>query len=542
MACQQKSLDSGDVEEFINKMPAITFIHRETLKMFKKSKTLSLPSPVRASMTFGCIGIALCTRELWKLDWIGGDSRTCRIQSVYNESLYWYCLNKSTKGDHLIVTNFKKEEDNTLSGLIDNKKVKPSTFQITIVGDCIALQHVASKLWLSVKKEEIKLQDSFTDICQFYVGSKIGIFKKTSTSITGTLRTFMTTTTQLWGNRLYLQNLWPDRNSIFLIIPQSTHYIILSCKGTFIGVKNDQLVLTEKKKASFLRLQFAIHGEEIRLLHLSEDKSSTTPIVPDSNHALSIQVPGKTTKEDNVYFITYIPEKSVGSGNFEIDEEDDESSLFQEPPTNPVFGVPVPEILAREGTVVPLVIQHSVQFLRKHYESEGLFRLSGSKKIIEQLRNFIDYGDSLQKLIDKCNAGPDEVSGLLKLYISESRLFSKEIVASLSNIAKLSDSNQLSSSPNVVAVCGDDSYSYLESQRSLYRDFMQNTAPKYLRDTFGYLCKFFHELAKFSSVNKMGVSNIAIVIVPNLYVDYFSFPKLSAVFQACVYDYYAIFE
>lgn len=541
---QQKSINNGDLEEFINKTPAITFIDTKSLKMFKKSKTLSLPSPVRASMTFGCLGIALCTRELWKFDWLPGADRTCRIQSIYNENLYWLCLSKDAKGDQLLVTSFKKDENTgELIGSIQNKTVKPSVFRVTIIGECIALQQVATKLWITTKKEEIRLQESYTDKCQFYVGCKAGIFKKSSSTL-GNFRTFITISNQLWGNKLYMQNVWPDRNSIFLIIPQSTHYILLSCKGTFIGLKNEQLILTDKKNASMIRFQFN-SLEEIQLFHVfsKNDDEKLNPIIPDSSHALSINL--LQTTNDNSYFITYIPEKSIRSSNQDINEEnsDDESAqAFQEPPTNPVFGIPIPEILAREKTVVPLVIQHSVQYLRKYYESEGLFRLSGSKKIIDQLRNYIDYGESLPKLIDKLHAGPDEVAGLLKLYISESRLFPIELIKQLVHIADLGDKNHFLSSPKIVATCGNESISYPEAQRQMYRDLMQNSSPKYLLDTFGYLCKFFHELAKYADENKMGVSNIAIVIVPNLCLDYFSFPKFSGVFQTFVFDYYGIFE
>eukprot|EP01117_Protostelium_nocturnum_P000881 TRINITY_DN1120_c1_g3_i1.p1 TRINITY_DN1120_c1_g3~~TRINITY_DN1120_c1_g3_i1.p1 ORF type:complete len:1142 (+),score=517.52 TRINITY_DN1120_c1_g3_i1:231-3656(+) len=89
------------------------------------------------------------------------------------------------------------------------------------------------------------------------------------------------------------------------------------------------------------------------------------------------------------------------------------------------FGVELPVILQRESIKIPLIVFHSIHYLKDYTKNEvGLFRLSGSKIQIDNFKRSINQGllyDGKAENWDNPFKGSDPhvISGLLKLFFRE---------------------------------------------------------------------------------------------------------------------------
>jgi len=82
----------------------------------------------------------------------------------------------------------------------------------------------------------------------------------------------------------------------------------------------------------------------------------------------------------------------------------------------PSFGVPLEELFAREGGVLPSFFVKMVQFLEaKGLHEEGLLRLSGSVAEINKMKEALQHGED----VDFNEHDPHAVTGLLKLFLRE---------------------------------------------------------------------------------------------------------------------------
>lgn len=63
------------------------------------------------------------------------------------------------------------------------------------------------------------------------------------------------------------------------------------------------------------------------------------------------------------------------------------------PPLNPVFGVSLDELFARDGTAVPMVVYQCLQAVELFgLDVEGIYRLSGNATHINYLKALFDNG------------------------------------------------------------------------------------------------------------------------------------------------------
>uniref|UniRef100_H3ADI0 Rho-GAP domain-containing protein n=1 Tax=Latimeria chalumnae TaxID=7897 RepID=H3ADI0_LATCH len=84
-----------------------------------------------------------------------------------------------------------------------------------------------------------------------------------------------------------------------------------------------------------------------------------------------------------------------------------------------VFGVSLPDLqqqgLVKEG--VPAVLWHMVEYLKETgLKQEGLFRVNGSVKVVEQLRLKLESGEEAELIKD---GDVCSVASLLKLFLRE---------------------------------------------------------------------------------------------------------------------------
>lgn len=182
-----------------------------------------------------------------------------------------------------------------------------------------------------------------------------------------------------------------------------------------------------------------------------------------------------------------------------------------------VFGVPLVETMTKQRAAgspldVPQVIAAAFAYLDQPglLQTEGLFRLSGSAVTINQLKAQANEGSQFPTLIpgrpvDLSNVNdPHAVTGLLKLYI-------RELPEPLCPFDFYDRLVRLSPSSN----------SFLSDFRSLLLQFPPDHMYTSLRSfTFRVLLRrlmeLLHRTSQWSDANKMTVSNLAIVIAPNL--------------------------
>ncbi|XP_077621236.1 protein FAM13A isoform X2 [Crocuta crocuta] len=162
-----------------------------------------------------------------------------------------------------------------------------------------------------------------------------------------------------------------------------------------------------------------------------------------------------------------------------------------------LFGVSLQELqqqgLAENG--IPTIVESIVEYLTKHgLTQEGLFRVNGNVKVVEQLRWKFESGVPVElgKDGDVCSA-----ASLLKLFLRE---LPESVITSALH-------------PRFIQLFQDDRN---DAQESSLRDLI-----KELPDThyclLKYLCQFLTKVAKHHVQNRMNVHNLATVFGPNCF-------------------------
>jgi len=153
------------------------------------------------------------------------------------------------------------------------------------------------------------------------------------------------------------------------------------------------------------------------------------------------------------------------------------------------FGIPLSELIEREGTVVPTLVTRCIDYIVKNgADQQGVFRLSGSSSEIKEYTDILDEGQE----VNFRNADVHAVTGVLKLFLRS-----------------LPDSLF----PN-----------------KLYHQYIDTVEPGVLRalvlqlpeanyNLAQVLFHFLYKMAKYSDVTSMDSSNIAIVFGPNVLIN-----------------------
>ncbi|ELW70190.1 Protein FAM13A [Tupaia chinensis] len=162
-----------------------------------------------------------------------------------------------------------------------------------------------------------------------------------------------------------------------------------------------------------------------------------------------------------------------------------------------LFGVSLQE-LQQQGLTengVPTVVWALVEYLTQHgLTQEGLFRVNGNVKVVEQLRWQWESGAPMElgRDGDVCSA-----ASLLKLFLRE--LPDRLITAALQ--------------PRFIQLFQDGRH---DAQESSLRDLIRELPePHYC--LLKYLCRFLTKVAKHHLQNRMSVHNLATVFGPNCF-------------------------
>lgn len=69
------------------------------------------------------------------------------------------------------------------------------------------------------------------------------------------------------------------------------------------------------------------------------------------------------------------------------------------PSINPILGVPLNDLLARDGLTIPFIVKKIVSYVEEHgLDQVGLYRINGNVKSIEKLRAAFDRGQLILSL------------------------------------------------------------------------------------------------------------------------------------------------
>ncbi|XP_051784074.1 protein FAM13A isoform X4 [Erpetoichthys calabaricus] len=162
-----------------------------------------------------------------------------------------------------------------------------------------------------------------------------------------------------------------------------------------------------------------------------------------------------------------------------------------------LFGVGLLELnqqgLMRDG--IPAVVHDLMTYLKENgLQQEGLFRVNGSVKVVNQLRQKYESGEEvdLAQDGDVCS-----VASLLKLFL-------RELPGGLIPTAMQPSLKELSEGPS------DE-----EQLKQNLKEFMR-TLPNDHYNLLKYLCGFLSDVEKECKHNRMNVHNLATVFGPNL--------------------------
>ncbi|NWR08646.1 FA13A protein, partial [Paradoxornis webbianus] len=163
-----------------------------------------------------------------------------------------------------------------------------------------------------------------------------------------------------------------------------------------------------------------------------------------------------------------------------------------------VFGVSLLELqqqgLSKNG--IPIVVWNIVEYITKHgMTQEGLFRVSGSVKMVEQLRLRYDRGEEVELARD---GDVYSAASLLKLFLRE---LPDGIITSALR-------------PRFIQLY-QDSRNDMEKERNLKGLLKELPDAHYC--LLKYLCQFLIKVAEHHVENKMNLCNLAIVFGPNCF-------------------------
>eukprot|EP01118_Nematostelium_gracile_P012690 TRINITY_DN4673_c0_g1_i3.p1 TRINITY_DN4673_c0_g1~~TRINITY_DN4673_c0_g1_i3.p1 ORF type:complete len:222 (-),score=58.00 TRINITY_DN4673_c0_g1_i3:66-731(-) len=174
-------------------------------------------------------------------------------------------------------------------------------------------------------------------------------------------------------------------------------------------------------------------------------------------------------------------------------------TLAPEPPVNEqtrIFGVDLEAAVQKSSSLypgVPDVVSKCILYLHeKGLKEEGIFRISGSAQTIKEYKHAFDRGENptLNSIMDQ-----HVVAGLLKQYFRDlpDPLFTHALLHELSSIEKMSIEDML---PRIQPIL--------------------DQLPKTNYDILKWLIGLLVEVNKHEGVNKMSVTNLAIVFAPTL--------------------------
>ncbi|VCU39027.1 Bgt-2402-2 [Blumeria graminis f. sp. tritici] len=169
------------------------------------------------------------------------------------------------------------------------------------------------------------------------------------------------------------------------------------------------------------------------------------------------------------------------------------------PPLNPVFGLSLNRLSERDGSAVPMVVYQCIQAVDLFgLEVEGIYRLSGTASHVSKIKSLFDNDASKVDFRDPANFFHDvnSVAGLLKLFF-------RDLPDPLLTSAYYADFIEASKLENEI-LCRDSLHAII------------NNLPEPNYATLRAVILHLNRVQENSTVNRMNISNLAIVFGPSL--------------------------
>mmetsp|Transcript_28022 Transcript_28022/g.70360 ORF Transcript_28022/g.70360 Transcript_28022/m.70360 type:complete len:973 (+) Transcript_28022:110-3028(+) len=176
-----------------------------------------------------------------------------------------------------------------------------------------------------------------------------------------------------------------------------------------------------------------------------------------------------------------------------------------------VFGRSLEEVVQQEAdghtvspAALPKIFREATEYLTlpENISKTGLFRLSGSKKIIERMKSDFDAGSpNAGNWLKYPGAGPSEVAGLLKLYVREL----PEPLLTHQAYNQFKESQMKFSEDSIT----------LEEHLENIREQVCSLPPHYFHAT-KHMITFLEQVSQHHEQNMMNSKNLSIVFGPNI--------------------------
>lgn len=169
-----------------------------------------------------------------------------------------------------------------------------------------------------------------------------------------------------------------------------------------------------------------------------------------------------------------------------------------------VFGVPLSTLLEfdqkkKSSTKIPLVFTEIIFYLVKHgLDSEGLLRVPGLVSRVQQLRQDMEEKFYQGTFTWSDDLTPNDVAALLKQFLRElpSPLLTDEYIEAFAQVENLPDRKLQLHALNLLILL----------------------LPNVHRNTLGLLLEFLEQVESHSSMNRMSLANVAMIMAPNLFL------------------------
>ncbi|KAJ8322115.1 hypothetical protein KUTeg_000586 [Tegillarca granosa] len=171
---------------------------------------------------------------------------------------------------------------------------------------------------------------------------------------------------------------------------------------------------------------------------------------------------------------------------------------------NGLFGVPLQSLLEHDQRVkpdieVPMVFVDIINFLEKYcLTSEGLLRVPGSATRVKQLRSELEekfYSGTFSWV----DVVPNDAAALMKQFLRELPipLLTHDYIEAFAQVENIQDKKLQLQALNLLVILLPDVH----------------------RATLKLLLSFLNKVVNHSDINRMGLSNIAMIMAPNLFLS-----------------------
>ena len=524
----EESLLNGGIRSWLRYAPVVCLKAKETGLFFRRK--FFLIGHIKADFNSDIIDIVRSSKETWVFEWLD-DGDTCYIRTSGDVHHYWTITDENGVARLVLqkYTTFDKNGPfNETNGIIS----RPVLFRILFFERYIVIQDTVSGKYIqtSYPSKGAGISgtcDNIDSLCHIEVASKIAIYVKTIKVLPKVF--WKATPTPITGYNIAVFSLLPDRRETFFLYPKSNFFHLQASTGRYVCVEGGKVTTTCIPNDSCqIRLGVVKEDDWTMTIWDSSLNDFTQILLKRRNLFTSAQIKEKDlehAKQKSIYTIAFIPERKEAAK-----DQANASPLFYGDNS-------IEDIAKREGRQVPSLVESLVNYIKKYYDYEGLFRLCGSKNLENQAIELLDSGVPFNLIVElKPQFTENEACSLLKFFLKCSLLLSNELHQKLKHIRQHPPvKDQL-----IQFTVADKAMEHYQSQRNAYRELLQKNPITFA--TVGYLCEFINYLGTFHQQNKLTATNISIVVMPCFIQEIDTTDVWRDTFLSLVGDYNGIFK